>query len=107
MEKEGEMLNFKLFMLLAVAVFIGLASSNYVTAGDSQKININTATAEELVQLNGIGPKYAANIVEYRETWGSFKTPEDLMHVPGIGQKTFEKNKDLIILKEPEKTKTD
>ena len=99
------MLNRKLFMLFAVAVLIGLVGSNYVTAGDSQKININTATAEELVQLNGIGPKYAANIVEYRETWGSFKTPEDLMHVPGIGQTTFEKNKDLIIVEEPEKTK--
>ena len=99
------MLNRKLFLVLAVAVLIGLVCSNYVTAGGSQKININTATAEELVQLKGIGPKYAANIVEYRETWGAFKTPEDLMHVPGIGQKTFEKNKDLIIVEEPEKTK--
>ena len=101
------MLNRRLFMVLAVAVLIGLAGANYVAAGDSQKININTATAEELVQLNGIGPKYAASIIEYRETWGSFKTPEDLMHVPGIGQKTFEKNKDLIIVEEPEKSKNE
>jgi competence protein ComEA len=100
------MLNRKLFLVLAIAVLIGLVGSNYVTAGDSQKININTATAEELVQLNGIGPKYAANIIEYRETWGAFKTPEDLMHVPGIGPKTFEKNSDLIVVEEPEKTKT-
>ena len=101
------MLNRKLFSVLLVAVLIGLVGANYSIAGDLLKININTATADELVQLNGIGPKYAENIIEYRETWGNFKTPEDLMHVPGIGPKTFEKNTDLIVVEEPEKTKTD
>jgi len=39
----------------------------------------------------------------YREKYGPFKTPEDLMQVSGIGQKTFEKNRETIIVEEPPK----
>jgi competence protein ComEA len=67
-----------------------------VYAGDAKKININTASAEELVQLKGIGPSHAAKIVEFRQKYGPFKIPEDLIQVPGVGQKTFQNNKDLI-----------
>ena len=95
------MLNRKFFMVALAAVLIVLISVIQVPAGDVEKININTATAEELVQLNGVGPKYAARIIEYREKWGPFKTPEDLMQVKGIGQKTFEKNREIIIVEEP------
>jgi competence protein ComEA len=65
-------------------------------AEDSQKININTASADELLQLRGIGEKKAASIIEFREKQGPFKLPEDLMKVPGIGIKTFEINKERI-----------
>ena len=68
-------------------------------AEDPQKININTAPAEELLQLKGIGEKKAALIIEYREKQGPFKLPEDLMKVPGIGTKTFEANKERIAVK--------
>lgn len=95
------MLNRKFFKALLVVILIGLTSVIPVTAGDSKKININTATAEELMQLKGIGPKYAASIIEYREKYGPFKTPEGLMQVSGIGQKTFEKNQEIIIVEEP------
>jgi competence protein ComEA len=88
-------------MALLLVILIGLTSVIPVTAGDSKKININTATAEELMQLKGIGPKYAASIIEYREKYGPFKTPEGLMQVSGIGQKTFEKNQEIIIVEEP------
>ena len=67
-------------------------------AADHSSININTAPAEELVQLKGIGPKKAVVITEFREKHGPFKMPEDLMKVPGIGTKTFEANKDRIIV---------
>jgi len=53
------------------------------------------------MQLNGVGSKNAAKIIEYREKYGPFKTPEDIMQVSGIGQKTFEKNQGIIIIKEP------
>ena len=63
------------------------------------KVNINKASKEELTQLDGIGPAKAERIVAYREKNGKFEKPEDLMNVTGIGEATFKKNKDRIILK--------
>ena len=83
-----------LAILTVLAVVMVMAGS--VWAGDSNKININTASAEELVQLKRIGPAYAAKIIEFREANGPFQAPEDIMKVPGIGSKTFELNKDRI-----------
>lgn len=62
----------------------------------SRRININTATAEELDALPGIGSSLAKSIVEYRQKNGSFQTIEELMGVPGIGPATFERIKNLI-----------
>ncbi len=59
-------------------------------------ININTATAEELQGLPRIGPALAQRIVAYREMYGPFKTPEDLMQVSGIGEAIFAAIKDYI-----------
>ena len=67
-------------------------------AEESQKININTAPADELMILKGIGEKKAQAIIEFRENNGPFKQPEDLINVPGIGPKTFEANKNRIII---------
>ncbi len=63
------------------------------------KININTALEEELVKLKRVGPVIAGRIVEYRETHGPFQRPEDIMNVKGIGQKTWEYNRDIIAVK--------
>ncbi len=62
----------------------------------SGKININTASKEELITLDGIGEKKAGWIIEYRELHGSFQTIQDIMKVSGIGKKTFESLKDYI-----------
>jgi len=82
-------------------MLFGITAVIQTVAADAEKININTATAEELMQLNGVGPKYAAEIIAYRERYGPFEAPEELMQVSGIGQKTFEKNQEIILVEEP------
>jgi competence protein ComEA len=77
---------------------MGLLVAAGAYAGDVAKIDINRASAEELTQLKGVGPSHAAGIVAFREKNGPFQKPEDLMQVPRIGPKTFEKNKDLIVV---------
>lgn len=67
-------------------------------SNETTKININTATKEELTKLTGIGDAKAASIIEYRTTNGSFKSPEDLMKVSGISEKIYEKIKDNITI---------
>lgn len=59
-------------------------------------VNINTAGSSELQTLNGIGPAYAQNIIDYRNSNGSFTTIEEIMNVSGIGPATFEKIKNDI-----------
>lgn len=56
-----------------------------------QKININTATEQELTKLSGVGPGTAKKIIAYREQSGPFKAIEDLKKVKGIGDATFKK----------------
>jgi len=60
------------------------------------KININTASFEELQTLYGIGPVKAQAIIDYRNEKGFFNTVEELVNVPGIGPKTLEKIRDEI-----------
>ena len=88
----------KTTVAVLVTILALLVSGISVYAGDEAKININTASAEELTQLQGIGAKYAAKIVEYREQNGPFTSPEDLMKVSGIGPATVAKNKELIVV---------
>ncbi|MBW1614889.1 MAG: helix-hairpin-helix domain-containing protein [Deltaproteobacteria bacterium] len=67
----------------------------YLIAGE--KINLNTATLEELTKLKRIGPAYAQRIIDYREKYGPFEKIQDLMKVKGIGQKTFDANKKGLV----------
>jgi competence protein ComEA len=72
------------------------ATTNGGTSKNKNKINLNTSSSQELTELPGIGPAKAEAIVEYRETNKQFKTIDDLKEISGIGEKTFEKLKDLI-----------
>jgi competence protein ComEA len=68
-------------------------------------VNINTATADQLTALPGIGPKMATRIIEYRQRNGGFKRVEDVMQVQGVGEKNFLKLKPLITVTPPKSDK--
>jgi competence protein ComEA len=60
------------------------------------KVNINTASAEELETLPGVGPAMAQKILEYRKANGPFKRVEELLNIKGIGEKSFQRMKDKV-----------
>ncbi|MFC0188115.1 helix-hairpin-helix domain-containing protein [Fictibacillus aquaticus] len=70
-----------------------------VSTGGSKGISIiiNSATKEELMELPGVGPAKADAIISYRDANGPFSTFEDLLEVRGIGEKTAEQWKEMII----------
>jgi competence protein ComEA len=61
-------------------------------------VNVNTATAEQLQQVKGIGPKTADKIVDYRENHGQFSTLDELRNIKGIGEKSLEKMAQFMTL---------
>ena len=63
-------------------------------------VNINTATAEELDVLPGIGPALAGRIIAYREEHGPFTAAEDLLAVSGIGDSVLDGLRDQIVLED-------
>jgi competence protein ComEA len=65
-------------------------------SASSGKININQADSMSLQEIPGVGPATADKIIQYRESNGRFQSIEDLKNVSGIGEKTFEKMKDMI-----------
>ncbi len=94
---------------LSVITLAASVLSNIVIAKDKEprtaveqsiaRLNINTASAEQLADsLKGVGLKKAQAIVEYRETYGEFKSINELTAVKGIGEKTLEKNKFKLVL---------
>lgn len=70
---------------------------SWIYASEPLKVNINTADQAELDKLPGIGPAKAAAIIAYREAYGPFLSPEELMLVPGIKEATFGKLKDHVL----------
>ncbi len=85
-------------VLTALTVALMMAWVVPVLAADMEKVNINTATLEDLMTLDGIGQKYAERILEFREKNGPFQKPEDLLMVKGIGHKILDRNLDRIIV---------
>jgi len=80
-----------LLLSLFVALFM---MAGPASAGD--RINLNTATVEQLQELPGIGPATAAAIEAYRNEHGSFKSVDELTNVKGVGVKRLESIRDAI-----------
>ena len=93
-----------LVIACAVLLFSGMGlpawANSYEGAQTGQvaaeRVNINTASREELIKLKGVGPANADRIIEYREKHGPFQRPEDITKVKGIGEKKWEANRDVI-----------
>ena len=68
------------------------------SSNDKNKVNINTASINELDTLSGIGPSKAEAIIKYREENGTFKSIEEIKNVTGIGEALFEKFKENITI---------
>lgn len=83
-------------LLLALAVALTLISGAALAA-----VNINTATADELAQLDGIGQVKAAAIVKDREANGDYTSLDDMTRVTGIGNKTVDGLRDEATVSEP------
>ena len=88
--------------LLHRAAYAGRAHGGYTVSVQEQVgeitvlpravtlVNVNTATAEELETLTGIGPVLAQSILDYRAEHGDFQTAEELLNVKGIGEAKLE-----------------
>ena len=82
------------FILPMLALVSMLFIAAPAQAGD--RVNINSATIEELQSVKGIGPKTAAAIVAYRDAHGAFANVDDLEGVKGIGDKSLKKIEDEL-----------
>jgi len=102
---------------ILMAVIVGIAVSAAVLSAQNKAttpkaaatatvtatapVNLNTATAEQLATIPGVGPRMAERIIDYRQKNGGFKKVEDLMNVSGVGEKSFLKMKPLITVTAP------
>lgn len=92
-------------LLAAPLVSGGQAPAPATKAAPAAVVNINTASADQLNALPGVGEKMAARIIDYRQKNGGFKKVEDLMNIQGIGEKNFLKLKPLITVGAPKAEK--
>ena len=102
----------RILFLIVAAVLVTTSSSlvgpGYLRAEDLAlelgedspytRMNVNTATAEELQQVRGIGPVIAERIIQYREENGNFETLDDLANVRGIGGSRFQQVKEQLVI---------
>jgi competence ComEA-like helix-hairpin-helix protein len=91
---------FVCFVLFVCFVFSLLQSPKLQTSAaprqEAERININTASAEEFMRLPGIGPALAARMVEYRRKHGRFKRPQEIIIVRGMSAKRYRQIAHLI-----------
>jgi len=110
-ERRNFMNHFPITILVLLVAFSWLAPWPAVAAppsrpGETQAspptgapVNINTADVKELMKLEGVGRRVAEKIVEYRDTHGPFKKPDELRKVEGVGSGLWERNRARIVIK--------
>ncbi|MBI5510373.1 MAG: helix-hairpin-helix domain-containing protein [Deltaproteobacteria bacterium] len=84
-----------LWAVFLMALFLGLMATRAMAAEAPPGLDLNRATMQELMQLPGVGPKRAEEIVRYR-LQHPFRRTSDLMRIKGIGTRTFVKLRPLV-----------
>ena len=84
------------FFGLALLPALSPAAASISSSQNEERIDINTATVEELQRLPGIGPALASRIVEHRRKHGPFKRPQDVVIVRGMSAKLYRRIANLI-----------
>jgi competence protein ComEA len=98
------MLSKKVKVACILALCLGLTISPVTVLAQksgpasADKVNINSATAEQLQNLPGVGPVTAKAIIEYRTKVGKFNRIEEIINVKGVGEKKFQRIKDRIVV---------
>jgi competence protein ComEA len=88
----------KILLTFIATLFLGLTVVD-AAVWAAEPVNVNTATPEEIAaNLKGVGLSKAKLIVAYREANGSFQHADELVNVKGIGIKTIDQNRDMILL---------
>ncbi len=97
-EKEMKKRNVVMMILLTLAIampatlsFAAPKQNTNQAVAQLEKINVNTASADSLTTVPGIGPKTAERILTYRQQHGKFSAINDLLEVKGIGEKSLKK----------------
>jgi competence protein ComEA len=85
-------------LAFALALFLSTTAAHAAGPSTSGVVNVNSATAEELTLLPGVGPTKAQAIIRYRTEHGAFKRVEDLAAVKGIGEKGLVKLRPHVAL---------
>lgn len=85
-------------LVMALALSPALALEQKAKPTSNEKVNLNTATVEQLQTLPGVGPAIAKRILEHRAKHGKFNRIEDLINIQGIGEKKFQKIKDRLVV---------
>ena len=75
---------------------LGQQSKSSPKAASTEKVNLNTATVEQLQTLPGVGPSIAKRILDHRTKNGKFNKIDEILNVKGIGEKKFQKMKDRL-----------
>jgi comEA protein len=89
------------WLLLAAALFLTATLGAAQKKPPSKPLDLNSATAEELQQLPGIGPSTAKAIVQFREKSGPFQRVEDLLVIHGISRARLEKLRPYVTIGKP------
>lgn len=92
---------YKSFCMIVFVFVVGFVCQANICLSATEiegKVNINTATEEQIAVLPGVGPKLASEVIKYRNANGNFKGIEDLKKVNGVGDKKLEKIRNFIVV---------